>query len=294
MNRDNMLSRFKKAIPVTKGFSRDKKYHCFLEGKESLLIISDGKRYEQKKREYEYLKHLSEAGLPVPECREFFLSDDEREVYTLLSWIPGTEAEKLIPRLRPEQQYALGLQAGDILRKIHENSPEVNVPDSWYDRYFAVMEPRLEAYRREGFPFDGSDEVLRYLEENRELLKSRPLCHLHGDYHMRNLIVNEGTLQVIDWQTVDFDNIGDPWYEFNCLGTDHPEFAKGQIDGYFQKEVPDTFWKLFAYYLSASALTSIVWARYQASGELGGIMRLNVSVAEMFDHMKDHIPSWYR
>ena len=73
-----------------------------------------------------------------------------------------------------------------------------------------------------------------------------------------------------------------------------PIFAKGQIDGYFENQVPEEFWKLFALYFATSAITSIVWAKYWAPDELDSVMALNKSVLNMFDGMDNPIPRWYR
>ena len=287
------LAGFDKAEKIARGMAGDEKYHCFRGGEEFLLRIADGEDYEEKEREFEHLKKLGEVGLPVPKCIELTKSDDGK-VFTLLSWIPGGEAEKLIPNMNPEEQYELGKQAGSILRKIHDVAPVTDDSKSWYERYFEVITPRIDAYKTEGIPFEGSDRILDFIEENKHLMKSRPLCHHHGDYHSGNLIVNDGKLWVIDWHTMDFDSIGDPWYEFNRLDTKYPEFAKGQIDAYFDDDVPDEFWRLFALYISASAITSIVWAKYWAPDKLDDIMGLNRSVLNLFDNMANPIPKWYR
>jgi len=85
----------------------------------------------------------------------------------------------------------------------------------------------------------GCDDI-SHREKNRSLLKNRPQCRHHGDYHEGNMIFSEsGELFVIDWHTVDFDNYGDPWYEFNRIGSVYPAFASGQIDGYFQGKPPE-------------------------------------------------------
>lgn len=288
------LAGFDKAEKIKRGMAGDEKYYCLRGGEEFLLRIADGEDYEEKKREFEHLKRLGDKGLPVPKCIEFAKSDDSSKVFTLLSWIPGEEAEKLIPQLSPKEQYELGKQAGVILRKIHEAAPITEDSKGWYERYFEVITPRLDAYKSEGIPFDGSDKIRNFIEENKHLIKSRPLCHHHGDYHTGNLIVNDGKLWVIDWHTMDFDSIGDPWYEFNRLDTKYPEFAKGQIDAYFDGKVPDEFWRLFALYFSTSAITSIVWAKYWAPDKLDEIMGLNRSVLKLFDNMENPIPAWYR
>lgn len=59
---------------------------------------------------------------------------------------------------------------------------------------------------------------------------------------MGNIIQsNDGHLFVIDWQIGDFENYGDPWYEFNRIGIEFPAFASGQIDGYFNNKPPKIF-----------------------------------------------------
>lgn len=285
------IAQFQNVKKISKGMSGDEKYRVEKDGKAYLLRVADAGEFETKKREYDYLRSLGGAGLPVPGC--FGFEKDGEHVYTLLSWIEGEEAEKVLPKMDGNAQHEFGVQAGDILRRIHENSP-ADISGNWHDRYFEVIEPRLDAFRNEGIPFEGSDKVLAFIEENRHLLKERPMCRHHGDFHMGNLIINGDRLHVIDWHTVDFENTGDPWYEFNRIGTEHPAFARGQVDGYFRNAVPEEFWRLFALYFAASAITSIVWAKYWAPKELDYIMDLNRRVVDMFDNMENPVPKWYR
>lgn len=289
---DTLFSRFDSVFPITEGMAGDAKFRCEKDGQTYLVRIADAVELPARRREYEFLQHLNRAQLPVPECIDFGVTNDGQRAYTVLTYLPGEPAETLLPRLSAAEQYDLGLQAGRILRQIHDHSPVSGA--NWYDRYFSVIQPRLDAYRREGIPFDGSEQVLRFLDENRHLLKARPLCRHHGDYHTGNMIVSEGKLSVIDWHTVDFDNTGDAWYEFNRIAADQPAFARGQIDGYFGGSVPEDFWRVFALYLSVSAITSIVWAKHRAPELLEEIMGLNRRVAELFDKMENPVPKWYR
>lgn len=152
----------------------------------------------------------------------------------------------------------------------------------------------MEAFRSEGISFVGDTIILNYLESNKDLLTNRPQCYHHGDYHIGNMIQSDtGHLSIIDWHTVDFENCGDPWYEFNRIGIEFSAFASGQIDGYFNHEVPEKFWKLLAYYLAASAITSIVWAKYFAPERIHDILKMNTDILFWFDYMKNPIPTWY-
>jgi hypothetical protein len=193
-----------------------------------------------------------------------------------LEWIEGSEAEDVVPNMPLEKQYAMGIKSGQILRGIHDSSVQKDGPKDWYDKYYEVIEPRIDAYKARGPRFDGAEDILAFIEENRHLLRGRGQSNIHGDYHLANLIINDNEeVFVIDWQPVDFEGVGDPWVDFINIGIDHPSFAAGQIDGYFAHQVPEDFWRMLALYLSTSAITSILWAKRFAPERLDGIMELN-------------------
>ena len=292
----SIANTFSTVKEITKGMSGDRKYNIETnERKKLLLRITDVANYETKKRDYEFLLGLNNAGLPVPKAVDFGMCEDGISVYMLLEWMEGEEAEKVVPNMPLDKQYTIGVTSGRILREIHENSKDVESKQDWYDRYFEVITPRIEAYKDEGIPFEGAEAILSFIEENKYLLHDRRQCSIHGDYHLGNLIINEKEeLFVIDWQTVDFEGIGDPWVDFINIGIEHPAFAAGQIDGYFNHQVPEAFWRILALYLSVSAITSIVWAKYFAPEQLERVLTLNKNVVKWYDGMRQVIPSWYR
>ena len=287
---------FSKVNEISKGMSGDRKYYIeTIEGRKLLLRITEVSNYETKKKDYDFLLSLSKAGLPVPKAIDFGVCEDGASVYMLLEWMEGEEAEKVVPTMTKDKQYSIGLKSGQILKGIHENSTINDMDRDWYARYFDVIQPRIEAYKNEGVPFEGADEILSFIEENKHLLHERRQCRIHGDFHLGNLIINEKEeLFVIDWQTVDFEGVGDPWVDFINIGIEHPAFAAGQIDGYFNHQVPEEFWRMLALYLAVSAITSIVWAKYFARGRLDGILTLNKNVVKWYNGMNQVIPSWYK
>jgi len=281
---------------IEKGMSGDRKYYIETRvGKKLLLRITEVSNYETKRKDYDFLLSLNKADLPVPKAIDFGVCEGGASVYMLLEWMEGEEAEKVVPNMVKEKQYIIGAKSGQILRGIHENATINDMERDWYDRYFDVIRPRIEAYKNEGIPFEGADEILAFIEENKHLLHERRQCRIHGDFHLGNLIINEKEeLFVIDWQTVDFEGVGDPWVDFINIGIEHPAFAAGQIDGYFNHQVPEAFWRMLALYLAVSAITSIVWAKYFAPGRLDSILTLNKNVVKWYNGMNQVIPSWYK
>lgn len=159
---------------IEKGMSGDRKYYIETrDGKKLLLRITDISNYEAKKKDYDFLLLVNKADLPAPNAIEFGMCEDRASVYMLLEWMEGEEAEKVVPTMAKEKQYSIGVKSGQILRGIHENSTINDMERDWYDRYFDVIRPRIEAYKNEGIPFEGADEILAFIEENKHLLHER-------------------------------------------------------------------------------------------------------------------------
>jgi serine/threonine-protein kinase len=285
---------FAKIEPLDKGMSSDKKYRIETRsGEHRLLRVSDIAEYDRKRAEFELLKRVAELGIPASRPVDFGTCDGGKSVYQLLTWIDGEELDTALPTMSETEQYAAGLKAGAFLRKLHS----IPAPDGfadWAERYFAVIDERLDAYRDEGAPFEGSELMLAYLDGNRGLLKSRPQCRQHGDYHEGNLIISsDKSISVIDWHNVDFDGYGDPWYELGRCFSNIQYYAVGEIHGYFDGDPPEKFWRLFAYYSAVSAITSIVWAKYQAPEYFAEKLQSNLDILRWFDNFNCVVPSWY-
>lgn len=290
-----MYNTFVKVIPIKKGMSGDKKYYIETNNDQHLLLrVADISKYDIKKREYELMNKLYAKGVPMPKTIDFGICNEGKNVYTIIQWIDGKEVEKILPLVGENEQYLLGIKSGKILKLIHSVDAKRDT-EEWNTRYFAVIDERMDFFFKEGVKFSGNEKIVSFLKANRGLLEKRPQCCHHGDYHMGNMIESkDNKLFIIDWHTVDFDNYGDPWYEFNRIGVEYPAFASGEINGYFDDNPPNDFWILLAYYLSASAITSIVWAKYFAPDELDSIIKLNKNILQWYDGMKSMIPSWYK
>ena len=286
---------FSEIIPISKGMSSDKKYRIITaDGADMLLRVADIAEQTKKKTEFDFLQQVCALGVPACQPVDFGICNNGKSVYQLVTWIEGEEVERALPHLSEAQQYDLGMQAGKALRLVH-SLPAPAIADTWESRYFSIIDKRLESFHLYGDPFDGDKIILEYLDNNRQLLAQRPQHRHHGDYHEGNMILSpDGELRIIDWHTVDFDNIGDPWYEFNRLDCTMPHFAAGQLCGYFNGEPPKEFWKLLAYYQAASAITSIAWAKYHAPEELSRIMQLNRDILTWYDNFHRVVPSWYQ
>lgn len=297
MNDIKGFDTFTKIEAVNKGLSSDKKYYIeTADGRRLLLRIADISEYNRKNAAFEMMERVDALGVPMSRPVDFGVCDSGKSVYCLLTWCDGEDVESVLPMLPETDQYVLGVKVGEILRKIHS----ITAPDglnAWYKRFFDVNDERLSSYRGCGIKFDGDEWIIDYIEQNKHLLKNRPQCFHHGDFHGGNIRVSHNHEPfIIDWDHADYGNFGDPWLEFNRIGSSvqtSPFFATGQINGYFNNDVPLEFWKVLALYLSMGAITAVPWATNYGQDMIDEIIELCKNVLVWFDNMQNPVPIWY-
>lgn len=285
---------FTKIEPVNKGWSSDKKYYIeTANGCRLLLRISDISEYDKKSLEFELMKQAAALGVPMSQPVDFGTCDNGKNVYSLLTWCDGEDAEAVLSRLIEAEQYLLGKKSGEILKLIHSiPAPEGQV--EWGSRFNRKTSNKIEKYKSCGIKLEGDDKIINYIENNRCLLFGRPQCYQHGDYHVGNMIISsDNALSIIDFNRPDY---GDPWEEFNRIvwsAAVSPHFATGQLDGYFGGRPPIEFFRLLAFYISSNTLSSIYWAIPFGEKEITTMKNQARDVLSWFDNMNNPTPSWY-
>ena len=278
--------------PIEKGWSGDRKYCAVTtDGRRYLLRITDPDRAERL--HLCFLRMQEAAALGIPMCMPIEFGQGPEGTYVLHSWIDGSDAEAVIPELPARQQYAYGLDAGRILKKLHSLPAPDGIP-GWAERFNAKIDRKIAMYESCPLKYENGALLMNYLIKNRDLLQDRPQTYQHGDYHIGNMMVDSrGKLTVIDF---DRDDFGDPWEEFNRIvwcAQSAPAFAGGMVDGYFDGNVPVAFWKLLALYICCNSLGSLPWAIPFGEKEIGVMRRQAAQVLEWYDGMRCVVPGWY-
>lgn len=279
-------------IPIHKGWSGDRKFCAITSGgSRYLLRISPMERLESKRREFGKMQEVAALGIPM--CRPLEFGTCEEGVYSIQSWIDGEEAEGILMALPEEVQYRYGLEAGNILAKIHTVPAPADLPD-WESKFNAKIDRKIAMYEACELKYEGGEAFLHCLAENRHLLKGRPQTYQHGDYHTGNMMMSRGgELTVIDFDRYDF---GDPWEEFNRIvwcAQAAPAFASGMVDGYFDGPVPMEFWKLLALYISSNTLSSLPWAVPYGEEEIQVMRNQAAEILQWYAGMTNDVPNWY-
>jgi len=116
----------------------------------------------------------------------------------------------------------------------------------------------------------------------------------HGDYHIGNMIIANDKIVIIDFDRYDF---GDPWEEFNRIvwaAQTSPEFACGMVDGYFDNNVPELFWKLLKLYIGSNTMSSVPWAVDYSPKQTEVMLNQAKDVLAWYDNYTLTVPKWYK
>lgn len=277
--------------PIHKGWSVDIKY-CMTDSGGKRYLLRFTPKEKSGPRENMFRMQQKAAALGIPMCEPVAFGRCEQGVYSIQTWIDGEDAEQVVPRLPEGEQYAYGLDAGRILQKIHSIPAPKDQPD-WEPRFNKKMDRKIQIYRECPIHFEGAENIIAYIEENRHLLAGRPQSYQHGDYHIGNMMIEKGKLVIIDFDRYDF---GDPWEEFNRIvwcAQAAPWFASGMVDGYFNGNVPVEFWRLLALYISSNMLSSVPWAIPFGDKEIKTMLNQAKDVLGWYDNMRNPVPAWY-
>ena len=279
---------------VSKGWSSDNKYFIKTkDGKCLLLRISDIEQYSIKQKEYEIIKKYSKLGINMSLPIDFGICNNAKNVDMLLTWVEGKDLEEILPTLTENEQYQLGREAGKILKKIH--SIVVEEDDLPKDTKKPKKILQLSRYEDSKVRIDGDEIAINYVKENIDQIWRQKPVYMHGDYHPGNLIyTKEGAIGVIDFNRWE---IGDPYEEFYKLESFGIEnsipYCIGQIDAYFDDEIPNDFWITLAVYVAHASLYSIKWAEKFGQEEIDGMVARCRMAFEDYEDFNTYIPKWY-
>lgn len=276
------------------GWSSDEKYKIeSSDGTSYVLRLSDIKLYETKKKEFEVIKRFSALGFLMSMPIDFGMLEDENYCYMLLTFIEGESLEDALPKLDEMTQYQLGLKTGFILKKIHS----LEVPsDMIEERDIKEKKLRqLSLYESSSLRMPGDEKVIDFIKAHIDWIGKEKSTFQHGDFHPGNLILTKDmAIGVIDFNRWDINDPYEEFYKLECFSSSISiPFSKGQLDAYFDEEIPDAFWKALSVYSAHVALYSIKWAEKFGEEDILHMKELYHMIMRHYDYFERYIPNWY-
>jgi len=280
---------------VKKGFSFEEKLKVKnVLGEELFIKIYDFDRTSHAKLLNSYLEHFYEIGSIVPKPLHFVEIPEENVTIHAVESVDGIDGEEYLQTISKDEQYQLGIQAGNELLKIHSlTNPAQH--QQWKDIRLTKYNRYIDLLMESSISFPELEFILNFVEESKHLLSNRPTTFLHDDFHPSNLLFKDAQLKAI----IDFDRFewGDPYHDFHKVALFTKDisipFAIGQIDGYFSNNPPDEFWTLYALYAAMIIPSDIIWS-YKTTPHLLDTMWKRVrTILDDHENFNQIIPSWY-
>ena len=279
---------------INKGFSGEDKYLVVdNKGNKYLLRIAPIASYEERKGQYDLLEKIAKLNINAskPIC---FGKLNEEKIYTVLTYLEGEDAGVVIENVSDLEAYKMGKEAGVILAKLHTLDVDVSKEEKWIDKFKNKMARKYKAFNDSGATVDNLDIVVDFVENNYHLLENRPLSFTHGDYHVNNMIANNGKIGVIDFEK---NKIADPYddlkpFIWNVFVSEY--FQTGLVNGYFNDNVPDDFFPILKMYAAENFISFLPWALKIGGETLTNAYKINTSTMEWYDNFKLTVPTWYK
>jgi aminoglycoside phosphotransferase (APT) family kinase protein len=281
--------------PIYKGYSGDYKYIVSNNGRRYLLRTFPMNQQSGKMVEYEALQVMEQYGVSCSKPLDIGTIQEYELGYMVLTYIEGNEATDVLQRYLSVDQYRIGSDAGRELHKIHQYAAPQNMT-SWYDRKLFKHNKCMEEYARIAIRINNDEKIMSFIDDHLPLMNNRPNQFQHDDFHIGNLIINDGgQIGVIDFNRCDW---GDPVHDFLKVGLFSSEvsvpFSIGQIRGYHLEHDPDElFWRLYSLYLAMNVFASVVWILKVKPEEIDIMMQKLNRVLDDHDHFDLIKPKWY-
>lgn len=221
------------------------------ENRDRILTIPRNKRVKDYQTRVMANQLLMRYGLPVPQIIKYSGGTDETPEYLVVEKVRGEHS--VLSKYTQKERDRIHSSAGEILRKIHniktegfgrmspkmegENSTWLEFTDSFFDESIGRLMKTKDLYDIFGKKLEG--EYLRG-REKLERIKIGQL--LHADFHMGNLLFNNGFVSaVLDLDLISSgDGNWDTGHYYHTFNFDRNRGVRSFREGYcdsFDKEI---------------------------------------------------------
>lgn len=199
-------------------------------------------------REHKILAALAGTAVPVPQVVGRYVDDALAETpVVIMEYVDGlvVDRDEVAERLGLSLRVAIGPSMARALAAVHEvDVDEVGLGDlasrtNYAARQLKRWSRQWEASRTRDLPrLDAMTELLRRRMPEPSVHAGRTIALVHGDFHLRNVIVDPelGDVRaVLDWE---LSTLGDPLADIGSLLAYWPEASDGATHAFAASALP--------------------------------------------------------
>ena len=285
---------WRKIEKINYGWSDDEKFYIEdQKGTKFLLRISNIDKLENKKKEFYIIQKYNQLYFEMSQAIDMGICNNGKNIYMLLSWVEGQSLENVIETLNVQEQYKLGIKAGNVLKAMHSITVEPTDLPKIKRTEKKLMQ--LQRYEKSEYRVPNDEVAIAYVKENIDLISQSEPVYEHGDFHIGNMVYTpQKDVGIIDFNRWKCGDRYEEFYKLQSFNVDlSTAFSIGQLHGYFDGEPDIDFWKVQAVYVAHSALFSIEWAAQFGEADIANMTRICYNTFRDYDNFKLLIPKWY-
>ena len=257
-NEIEFLNKVDKLVCISDSFY-ESKYFVIEKKQKYMLVISRCNNENIIVDKASFLNTLISAGIRTHKILSYGRCNNPNYFYSIYNWVNGESLDAYLISQEPFQQYCIGINCGEILKKIHSITQTKSNEGNIHNDIIKCLENK-EKYTRFNTCFPYIKSFFEVLEKYKNAsFGKETIAILHGDFSLNNIIVNKKTMYLIDWV---YGKKSPTIKEFvrNLYNSSiSKNFAKGLIDGYFRELINNEIWEQLFVFSIIHQLELIDW-----------------------------------
>ena len=154
---------------------------------------------------------------------------------------------------------------------------------------------KLDKYINSDVKIENDEAIVNYIKNNIDSIWSVSPTLCHCDFHPGNLIyMPNKEIGVIDFNRWEITDPYEEFYKLSSFGVEASiPYCVGQIESYFDGDIPIGFWKALKVYAAWAALYSIAWASKFGEEEISKMIGRATRMINDYDGLTLDIPKWF-
>ncbi|MEK4485885.1 aminoglycoside phosphotransferase family protein [Psychrobacillus sp. FSL H8-0484] len=275
---------------IEEGFSNDEKW-CV--DQTYLLRFSPDMNITKLEKQAQLTNAVHAIDTHIPFVHDVGIYNDR--AYMILDYLNGENGDVALPMKSAEVQYEIGIQVGKTLKKMHSIQAPKEYP-SWEETWRARIARQAPLFQDIVRRHPNYQNILPFIQDNLHLLKNRPSCVQHYDFHPGNILIHEDQFSgLIDMQKITYADPINEFYKMEYFNVQvSTPYSRGVVDGYHDKNpVPPSFWELHRLYAAIHIVSAEVWGHEGGINQKEKFQGYTRYTIDQFDDFKLDMPKWY-
>lgn len=207
-------------------------------------------------------------------------------VYSLYEFFCGDNLARRLPEFSTSHQLSFGVEAGELLKKIHSILPKPENTPAHHEDMFLIL-TKLE---EKGIKYDGFNEAAAFMKKYHALPENRPVTAVHGSFSANSLFLDKDlNVGILPLERAKWD---DPVTDLVSISDSYSiPFMKGIFKGLYEGRLPKDFFELLCFYSTYRALSDIDTA--DSGEELDLALLRAKKLSDNYEKYQSVIPIWY-